>query len=81
MAEAEDLVVDAARHATVFIRDAWRRHYARAPDKPIALAALATRLDLLLQAGCGASLPMRVALPPARPTVLHRLFHHPCSVG
>ena len=77
MAEAEDVVVDAARHATVFIRDTWRRHYAREPDAPIALASLARRLDLLLSAACGTSLPMRVALPPARPTLLHRLFHAP----
>ena len=75
MAEAEDVVVDAARHATVFIRDTWRRHYAREPEAPVALASLARRLDLLLSAACSTSLPMRVALPPARPTVLHRLFH------
>lgn len=75
MAEAEDVVVDVARHATVFIRDTWRRHYAREPDAPIALASLLRRLDLLVSAACGTSLPMRVALPPARPTVLHRLFH------
>src|SRR5690606_13804127 len=31
-------------------------------------------LDLLLSAACGTSFPIRVALPPARPTVLHRLF-------
>ena len=77
MAEAEDVVVDVARHATVFIRDTWRRHYAREPDAPIALASLARRLDLLLSAACGSSLPMRIALPPARPTLLHRLFHAP----
>src|SRR5690606_25007133 len=75
VAEAEDVVVDVARHATVFIRDTWRRHYAREPDAPIALASLARRLDLLLSAACGTSLPLRVALPPARPTLLHRLFH------
>ena len=75
MAEAEELVVDAARHATVFIRDTWRRHYAREPDAPVALASLARRLDLLLSAACGTSLPIRVGLPPARPTLLHRLFH------
>ena len=75
MAEAEDVVVDAARHATVFIRDTWRRHYAREPDAPVALASLARRLDLLLSAACGTSLTLRVALPPARPTLLHRLFH------
>lgn len=75
MAEAEDLVVDAARHATVFIRDTWRRHYATEPDAPVALASLARRLDLLISAACGISLPMRSALPPARPTLLHRVFH------
>ncbi|MBJ6983379.1 hypothetical protein [Luteimonas sp. MC1750] len=76
MAEAEDVVVDVARHATVFIRDTWRRHYAREPDAPVALASLVRRLDLLVSAAFGTSLPIRVALPPARPTVLHRLFHH-----
>lgn len=74
MAEAEDVVVDAARHATVFIRDTWRRHYAREPDAPVALASLVQRLDLLVSAACGTSLPLRAALPPARPTMLHRLF-------
>ena len=75
MAEAEDVVVDAARHATIFISDTWRRHYAREPEAPVPLASLARRLDLLLSAACGSSLPLRVALPPARPTVLHRLFN------
>src|SRR5690625_367226 len=75
MAEPEDLLVDAARHATVFIRDTWRRHYAQDPDQPVALASLARRLDLLLSAACGTSFPMRVALPPARPTMLHRFFN------
>lgn len=75
MAEPEDLVVDVARHATIFIRDTWRRHYASDPDEPVALASLARRLDLLLSAACGTSLPMRVALPPARPTMLHRFFN------
>ena len=74
MAEAEDLVVDAARHATVFIRETWRRHYASEPDAPVTLASLARRLDLLVSAACGTSLPLRVALPPARPTVLNLLF-------
>lgn len=74
MSEPEDLVVDVARHATVFIRDAWRRHYASEPDAPVSLASLSRRLDLLVAAALGTSLPLRVALPPARPTALHRLF-------
>src|SRR5690606_29691341 len=77
MAEAEDVVVDVARHATVFIRDTWRRHYAREPDAPVALASMARRLDLQLTDACATNLPIRHALPPARPTVLHRLFHAP----
>ena len=75
MSEPEDLVIDVARHATVFMRDTWRRHYPHDPDQPVALASLARRLDLLLSAACANSPPMRVALPPARPTMLHRLFH------
>lgn len=77
MSEPEDLVVDAARHATVFIRETWRRHYGHAPDEPVPLSALTQRLDLLIAAACGTSLPIRVALAPARPTVLHRLFRAP----
>jgi len=75
VSEPEDLVIDVARHATVFIRDTWRRHYPQDPDEPVALASLARRLDLLLSAACDTSLPMRVALPPARPTMLHRFFN------
>lgn len=74
MAEAEDVLVDAARHATVFIRDLWRRHQGRAPDAPVTLASLAPRLDLLLTAVGGRSLPLRTALPPAPPTLLERSF-------
>jgi nitric oxide reductase NorD protein len=72
MAEAEDVLVDAARHTTVFFRDLWRRHHG-APDAPVDLAAVAPQLDLLLTAAFGRSLELRVALPPARPTLLHRL--------
>jgi len=40
MAEAEDVVVDAARHATGVIRGAARRHYSRSPDASLPLAAV-----------------------------------------
>jgi nitric oxide reductase NorD protein len=73
MAEAEDVIVDAARHTTVFLRDLWRRRHEAAPDALIDLASVAPQLDLLLTAAFGRSLPLRVALPPARPTLLHRL--------
>jgi nitric oxide reductase NorD protein len=76
VAEAEDVLVDAARHATVFIRDLWRRQHAPSPAAaPVALDAVAPRLDLLVTLAGGASLPLRVALPPPRPTLLHRVLH------
>ena len=81
MAEAEDVLVDAARHTTVFMRELWRRHYPQQIDAPLGLASIAQRLDLLLTAACQVKLPLRVALPPARPTLLHRLVRrhtYPC---
>ncbi len=75
MAEAEDVLVDAARHATVFVRDLWQRHAREHAEGPVGLASVARRLDLFLTAVCGVSLPLRVALPPARPTMLHRWVH------
>ena len=73
MAEAEDVLVDAARHTTVFVRELWRRHYPQEADAFLSLSSIAQRLDLLLTAACQVSLPLRVALPPARPTLLHRV--------
>ena len=74
MAEAEDFIVDAARHTTVFVRDLWRRNRVDATPAPVTLADLARRLDLLVSAVHGESLPLRVAQPPPPPTLLERLF-------
>ncbi len=71
MAEAEDVIVDAARHATIYARALWQRH--RPPPKhapPLSLADVAPRLDLLITALCGRSLPLRIAQPPAPTTFL-----------
>ena len=51
MAEAEDVITDAARHATVFARDLWRRHArpakADAPaERPVTPADLAAHTGL-----------------------------------
>lgn len=75
MAEAEELVSDAARHATVFAQRLWRR-YRPLPKGPptVVLADAAPRLDLLITAITGTSYPLRIAQPPARPTLLARLF-------
>lgn len=74
MAEAEDLIIDTARHATVFTRRLWRRLRPPAP-RPTgpALVDIAPRLDMLLTAIFAYRHPLRVAQPPARPGLLLRL--------
>lgn len=75
MAEAEDVLTDVARHATIFARDLWRRHR-HSPDSPLPLAAMdvARRLDLLAHAVFDTSYPIRIAQPPAPPTLLSKVF-------
>ncbi|MBU2331385.1 MAG: hypothetical protein KJ881_04710, partial [Gammaproteobacteria bacterium] len=75
MAEAEEVLTDAARHATVFAQRLWRR-YSPAPDAPasLSLSEVAERLELLLSAVFGNSYRLRIAQPPARPTLLGSWF-------
>jgi nitric oxide reductase NorD protein len=71
MAEAEDVITDAARHATVFTRALWRRY--RPPAEipaTVCLSDISQRLDLLITAVFGAGLRLRVAQPPPHPTLL-----------
>ena len=75
MAEAEDLITDVARHATVYAQALWRRH--RPPTsraKVVTLADVAQHLDLLIRALFGTHYPLRVAQPPSPPTLLKKLF-------
>lgn len=75
MAEAEDVLQDAARHATIYARSLWLKH--RGPSnqpRPIVLAQVAERLDLLLSAVFEREHALRIAQPPAPPTMLARLF-------
>ncbi|WP_043530122.1 nitric oxide reductase activation protein NorD [Litchfieldella xinjiangensis] len=75
MAEAEDVITDVARHATVYAQGLWRRY--RAPHDtpgPIGLEDVAERLELLLQAAFGNTHSLRIAQPPAPPTLLDKLF-------
>lgn len=75
MAEAEDVITDVARHATVYAQDWWRRHRpALAGPAPLRLADVAQRLDLLIAAVFGRSFALRVAQPPAPPTWLSGVF-------
>ncbi len=75
MAEAEDVITDAARHATVFARALWRRHRPPAPGPAaVHLHDVAARLDLLASAVFARSFVLRAAQPPAPPTWLSKLF-------
>ncbi|WP_319783289.1 nitric oxide reductase activation protein NorD [Oceanisphaera sp. IT1-181] len=75
MAEPEDLLSDAARHATIYTRRMWRRYRPLPVGPPTALLAdVAPRLDLLITAITGHSYPLRIAQHPAHPTFLSRLF-------
>lgn len=75
MAEAEDVITDAARNATIYIRRLWLRHRGKDEGpRPVCLPDVRQRIDLLIHAVHGVSLPLRVAHVPARPTLLTRLF-------
>ncbi|RTZ40965.1 VWA domain-containing protein [Candidimonas sp. SYP-B2681] len=75
MAEAEDVITDAARHATIFARALWQRHRQN-PNAPkiIQLSDVADRLDLLIGAVFATHYPLRIAQRPAPRTLLATLF-------
>lgn len=77
MAEAEELISDAARHATIFAQKIWRKHRTP-PETPqtVNLSDVAARLDLLITAIFGYSYPLRSAQFPARATLLSKFFRH-----
>ncbi len=74
MAEAEDVLVDAARHATVFARRLWARSRPRRHSDLLELASVAERLAIFVQAAFGIHPTLRVAQEPTPPTLLTRLF-------
>ena len=74
MAEAEDVLHDVARHATVYVSDLWRRNRP-APHRPLAeLTDVAQRLDFLIAAVFRTTFPLRPATAPARRTLLRAMF-------
>jgi nitric oxide reductase NorD protein len=73
MAEAEDVIVDAAKHVGGFLQQQWRRRSPAQPQ-PAALADHLPRLELLLAAAFGRELKIRPAQPPAPRTLLRRIF-------
>lgn len=77
MAEAEDVLTDAARHTTVYVQKLWREYRGpRSAPTTVELPAIAQRLDLFISSVFDQSYPVRVAQPPTRPTLLAKLFRH-----
>ena len=75
MAEAEDVIVDAARHATSYAMDLWRRNRPPEPGPSrTALVDVRARLELLLEGALGRAFPIRPAYPPRPATLLERLM-------
>ncbi|MEO8406935.1 MAG: hypothetical protein ABI476_00720, partial [Oxalobacteraceae bacterium] len=72
MAEPEEIIIDAARHATVFVARLWQRGERDRPDQT--LLSYRHRLELLLTAVYGDDIRLRVAQLPAPQTALARLF-------
>ena len=73
MSEPEDILLDGAHHATVFVRRLWQRN-AR-PEEPasVRLIDVRSRLELFLRAAFGLSLRIGVAEAPAVPSLFARL--------
>src|SRR6266536_6725667 len=67
MAEAEDVILQAAEHVTTVARAVWRRH--RPPEEPhgAALMDISRRLSLLIQASCGRGWALTPSDPPPKP--------------
>lgn len=77
MAEAEEVITDVARHATIYARDLWRRHRKdMSGPSSTSLKDIAPRLDLLLTAVFGRTFALRLAESPAPATFLTRVFRH-----
>ncbi|GIZ53902.1 nitric oxide reductase activation protein NorD [Noviherbaspirillum aridicola] len=75
MPEAEEVISDVAKHATVYVQELWRRHRKdSAVDDRIYLKDVAQRLDLLITAAFGRSHALKVAQPPAPATFLTKVF-------
>jgi nitric oxide reductase NorD protein len=74
MAEAEEVITDVARHATIYARALWKRHAKRPKGVGLDLRDVAERLDLLVTAVFGKSYRLRVAEPPAPPNFLRTLI-------
>jgi nitric oxide reductase NorD protein len=74
VAEAEEVIGDAARHAAGWTWHLWKRLRARDEAPRLELVDVTKRLELLLEALFDTRIPVRAANPPAVPSVLARLW-------
>ena len=74
MAEAEDVITDAARHATVFVQDLWRRHRPLEEKRYLGLDDAASRLNLLALAVFRCSFRLRPCQAPLPRTWLEKII-------
>ncbi|GAB3554293.1 VWA domain-containing protein [Noviherbaspirillum agri] len=81
MPEAEELITDAARHATVAAQSLWRRWRGEREQAPCwLLADYRARLEYLIEAVLGRQMPVRVAQPAAHVPWLARLVRRTAAV-
>lgn len=73
MSEPEDVILDGAHHATLFVQGLWRRRSAGAEPETLRLADVRSRLELLVRAAFGVPLTIGIAEPPPVPTLFARL--------
>ncbi len=74
MAEAEDVIVDAARHATEYLQSVWSRRRGGQGSTEPGLVEHAPRLSFLLRALHARDWSLRAAQVPAPTTALARVF-------
>lgn len=68
MSEADDVIPDAAHHATMYARRLWQSYRKSDADQSgLALRDVALRLDLFATAVFGISFPIRIAPTPPQP--------------
>ena len=73
MSEPEDILLDGAHHATLFVRRIWRRQANARQPEVLHLVDVRPRLELFLRAAFGRALTVGIAEAPALPSLFSRL--------
>lgn len=73
MSEPEDVLLDGAHHATLFVRRLWRRHARVQEPEVVRLMDVRPRLELFVRAAFGSPLAIGAAEAPANPSLFRRI--------